>query len=165
MTDRETHPDPLVDAEREPMPATAQVILSIDPGRAKCGVAVVSGPDPVSSLHKCVVETLRLTIEVRALLTRFPAVGRIVIGSGTGSAPLRKALHAEFDQIPVETIDEHRSSERARARYLAQTIPYGWRRLIPPSLRTPDRPYDDYVAVILAEDYFRKCAQGDGHDV
>ena len=134
--------------------ASSMVILSVDPGRAKCGVAVVSGPSPVTSLHKAVVDSLRLTLEVRELVERFPSIGRIVIGSGTGSAPLRKALASTFDQIPVETIDEHRSSERARARYLQQTVPYGWRKLIPPTLRTPDRPYDDYVAVILAEDWF-----------
>jgi len=142
------------------MPAT-EMILSIDPGRAKCGVAVVSGPDPVSCLHKCVAETLRLTIEVRSLLTRFPEIGRIIIGNGTGSAPLRKAIQSEFADVPVEPVDEHRSSERARARYLASTVPYGWRRLIPPALRTPDRPYDDYVAVILAEDWYQKYVQGD----
>ena len=139
--------------------AARQVILSIDPGLAKCGVAVMCGPESISCLHKLVVETLRLTIEVRALIARFPDISRIIIGSGTGSAPLRKALHSEFGKIPVESIDEHRSSERARARYLAHTIPYGWRRLIPPSLRTPDRPYDDYVAVILAEDYFANSAK------
>ena len=129
-------------------------ILSVDPGRAKCGVAIVSGPSPVYCLHKCVVESLRLTLEVGELLTRFPDVALIIVGSGTGGATLRKALQSTFPEIPAQPIDEHRSSERARVRYLEQNIPYGWRRLIPPTMRTPDRPYDDYVAVILAEDYF-----------
>ena len=31
-----------------------------------------------------------------------------------------------------------------------------WRRLIPASLRVPEIPYDDYVALILAEEYFSK---------
>jgi RNase H-fold protein (predicted Holliday junction resolvase) len=131
-----------------------EIILTVDPGRAKCGVAVVSGPATVKCLHKDVVETLRLTCEVGDMIRRFPHVGRIVVGSGTGSAPLRRALQSTFTDLPVEVIDEHRSSERARARYLKENIPFGWRKLIPPTMRTPDRPYDDYVAVILAEDFF-----------
>lgn len=135
-------------------PTVDEVVLAVDPGRAKCGVAVVSGPRPVACLHKSVVETLRLTLEVASLLERYPGVTRILVGSGTGGATLRKALKSSMPSIPVDPIDEHRSSERARVRYLQQNVPLGWRRLIPPSMRTPDRPYDDYVAVILAEDYF-----------
>lgn len=131
-----------------------QVILVVDPGRAKCGVAVVTGPSPVTCLFKGVVETLRLTVEIAELLRRFGNVERILVGSGTGGAPLRRAIQSTFADMPVIVVDEHRSSERARARYLSENIPYGWRRLIPPTLRTPDRPYDDYVALILAEEYF-----------
>jgi hypothetical protein len=137
---------------------TVETVIAIDPGRAKCGVAVVTGPRPVTCRHKCVVETLRLTIEVGEIIRMFPNVTLILVGSGTRGAPLRKALKSTFSEIDVQTIDEHRSSERARARYLGENIPYGWRRLIPPTLRTPDRPYDDYVAVILAEDYFASIA-------
>ncbi|MGO8670466.1 MAG: pre-16S rRNA-processing nuclease YqgF [Capsulimonadaceae bacterium] len=133
-----------------------EVILAVDPGRAKCGVAVVTGPDPVVCDHRTVVDALRLTLEIGRLLIRFPDIGRIVVGSGTGSGPLRRAIRAEFPQLPLETIDEHRSSERARERYVRQNTPAGWRRIVPYCLRTPDRPYDDYVAWILAEDYFAK---------
>lgn len=137
-----------------PEPAE-ELLISIDPGRAKCGVAVVSGPAEANCRHKVVVDTLRLTVEVGNILRTHPGVDRIIIGDGTGSGPLRRALANAFADIPIETVDEHRSSERARRRYLQENIPYGWRRLIPPSLRSPDRPYDDYVALILAEDYFR----------
>jgi RNase H-fold protein (predicted Holliday junction resolvase) len=137
-----------------------EMIIAVDPGRAKCGVAVVSGPAPVTCVHRGVVESLRLTLEVADLMRRHPGVTRLVVGSGTGSATLRRALRSSVPDIPVEIIDEHRSSERARQRYVEQNVPAGWRRLVPPSLRTPDRPYDDYVAQILAEDYFaRKTAK------
>jgi len=145
-----------MDGATPPLSPEEELIIAVDPGRAKCGVAVVSGPVPVSCLHRSVVETLRLTIDVGEILRRFPGVSRILIGSGTGGAPLRRALISNFPNLPVETVDEHRSSERARKRYLEESVPYGWRRLMPASLRTPDRPYDDYVALILAEDYFQK---------
>lgn len=131
------------------------VVLSIDPGRAKCGIAVVSGPSPIDCRHKAVVESLRLTVEVAGIVARFPGVQTVVIGGGTGCSTLRRALRAEFPGLTMVTIDEHRSSERARARFLQESRPSGWRRLIPKGLRTPDRPYDDIVALILAEDYFK----------
>jgi hypothetical protein len=105
---------------------------------------------------RTIVATERLVVEIGALVRRFPAVGTIIIGAGTGSAPLRKALRSTFSQIPVETVDEFRSSERARARFVRENVPVGWRRIIPASLRVPEIAYDDYVALILAEEYFSK---------
>ena len=44
--------------------------------------------------------------------------------------------------------------DRARLmRFLRAHPERGWKRLLPPGLRSPDRPYDDFVAVILAERY------------
>lgn len=132
-----------------------ETVLAVDPGRAKCGVAVVAGP-VIQRLAMSVVETERLVVEVAALLRRFPAVSRLLIGGGTGSATLRRALQEMFPQIPLEVVDEHGSSERARARYVREIPGPGWRRLLPPGLRVPEHPYDDYVALLLAEEYFAR---------
>lgn len=131
-----------------------ETIIAVDPGRAKCGVAVVTGPDPVRCIHRAVVETTRLVVDLAALMRRFPGVKTIIIGAGTGSAPLRRALRSTFTGLTVTPVDEHGSSERARARFLKENVPAGWRRLIPAGLRTPEIPYDDYVAIILAEEWF-----------
>jgi hypothetical protein len=53
--------------------------------------------------------------------------------------------------VPLRAVDEHGTTLRARARYFTDHPPRGWRRLIPRSLQTPPEPYDDYVAVLLAE--------------
>ena len=133
-----------------------KTILAIDPGRAKCGVAVVSGPEPVRVLARAVVETARLTLEVSALRRRFPEVSHIIIGNGTGSATLRRALAAALPDLPPEAVPEHGTSALARARFLSENPAPGWRRLLPPGLRAPERPYDDYVALLLAETFFSK---------
>ena len=130
-----------------------ETVLSIDPGRAKCGVAVVSGPD-VRRLHMAVVDTERLVVEAAALRRRFPQIARVLIGGGTGSATLRRALQASFPEFPLETVDEYGSSQRARQRFVAEIPGPGWRRFLPRTLRVPERPYDDFVALLLAEDYF-----------
>ena len=135
------------------------VVLAVDPGRAKCGLAVVCGPPdgaslPVRRLHLSVVETERLTVCVADLLRRFPQIGRLLVGSGTGSTTLRKALASSFPLLPLETVNEHGSSARARVRFVREIPAPGWRRLLPAGLRVPEQPYDDYVALLLAEEWF-----------
>ena len=130
-----------------------ETVLSVDPGSVKCGLAVVSGP-AIQRLHLSVVETERLTVEVGNALRRFPQITRLLVGGGTGSATLRRALQSTFPQLPLETVNEHGSSERARQRFVAEIPAPGWRRLLPLGMRAPERPYDDFVALLLAEDYF-----------
>lgn len=131
-------------------------IIAIDPGRMKCGIAIVSGPDPVVCHYRTIVNADTLILSIKPLINEYPQLSKLIIGSGTGSATLRRAITSAFTELPTEVIDEYKSSERARQRYIEHIIPAGWRRLIPKSFRTPDRPYDDFVAWILAEDYFLK---------
>ena len=130
------------------------ILLAIDPGRAKCGLAVVQGPDPTFCLERKIVETERLTLAVGELLIRRPDVQQILLGNATHSATLRKALVAAFPTIPLNLVDEWNTSVRAKARYVAENPAPGWRRLLPASMRSPEVPYDDYAALLLAEDYF-----------
>lgn len=131
-----------------------ETVLAVDPGRAKCGLAVVSGPAPLRTLARAVVETERLTLEVAALRRRYSEITRLLIGDGTGSATLRRALADTFPDLTIETVPEHGTSALARVRFLEENPAPGWRRLLPPGLRSPEQPYDDYVALLLTERYF-----------
>lgn len=138
------------------VPSVTETVLAVDPGRAKCGLAVVADADAPQCQERAVVETARLTLAVSDILRRRPEIGRILIGGGTNSATLRRALGATFPQIPLETVDEYNTSARARQRFVQENPAPGWRRLLPPGLRFPEVPYDDYAAILLAEDYFSK---------
>ncbi len=133
-------------------------LLAIDPGRAKCGLAVVRGPQEAGAAPVClerqVVETERLTLAAGEILRRRPEIARFLLGNATHSATLRKALANAFPQIPLEVVNEFNTSVRARARYVQENPAPGWRRLLPPGMRSPEVPYDDYAALLLAEDYF-----------
>ncbi len=133
-----------------------ETLLAVDPGRAKCGLAVVAGPAPPQCLERAVVETARLTLAVADILRRRPDIRKILIGGGTNSATLRRALEETFPQVSLETVDEYNTSARARQRFIEDNPAPGWRRLLPPGLRSPEVPYDDYAAILLAEDYFSK---------
>ncbi len=80
----------------------------------------------------------------------------LIIGSGTGSKHIIKQFKNTAFGIRIVVVDEFKTSEEARLRYVKENPPIGWKRLIPQSLRTPDAPYDDYVAIILAERYWNR---------
>lgn len=141
----------------------AAVVLAIDPGRAKCGLAVVQNPQAPGDAPRClerqVVAAERLTLAVGDILRRRPEIERLLLGNATHSATLRKALTDVFPQVPLELVDEFNTSARARARYIQENPAPGWRRLLPPTMRSPEVPYDDYAALLLAEDYFLKFSK------
>ena len=140
------------------MTETATTIIAVDPGRSKSGIAVVSGPSPLQVLQHSVVESTALADAVRAALQTYPTTANIIMGNGTGSSASEVVVRREFPAINLILVDEHGTSERARARFIERESLPVWQRLLPRGLRTPDRPYDDYVAIILAERYFQKPA-------
>jgi RNase H-fold protein (predicted Holliday junction resolvase) len=131
-------------------------VLAVDPGRAKCGIAVVSAEGAV--LAQEVIPAAALEARAREL-ARAHDISVIVVGDRTGADAALTALESALPDIETAAVDEHRSSEEARKLYFREHPPRGWRRLIPLGLQTPPRPCDDYVAVILARRYLRRGAE------
>jgi RNase H-fold protein (predicted Holliday junction resolvase) len=125
-----------------------KTVLAIDPGQEKCGIAVLSDE---AVLHMSVIPRKHAASAVVSLCMRFSPQA-IIIGNGTGSSFLADELEAKTD-LPVEVVDEAYSTQKAKSRYFQDNPPRGVRRLIPRGLLTPPRPYDDYVALILAESH------------
>lgn len=126
------------------------VVLAIDPGRDKCGLAVVSRDRVV--LHHSIVPRDGLRHAVRSLEGQHRPVA-IVIGDRTGSQDCRADLSGVVG-APVVPVAEHGTTIRARERYFRDNPPRGWLSLLPSGLRVPPRPIDDYAAVLLAEAYW-----------
>lgn len=130
------------------MARTPQTVLAIDPGSHKCGIAVLTMTQDI--LYHAVINTADLHASVQELAEKhLPSV--ILIGDGTTADAVAEAVTPIG--VTVEPVDETLTSVAARKRYFAHNPPRGLRRLIPVSLQTPGRPYDDYVAIILAERY------------
>jgi RNase H-fold protein (predicted Holliday junction resolvase) len=128
------------------------VVLAIDPGRDKCGVAVV-GPEGVLYKEVTPAETIGRRV---ADLVAASSPSVIIVGAGTTGRNLADALRANMPHIPVELVDEKNSTLRARVRFFRDNPPGGLLRLIPRGMLVPNRPYDDYAAIILAEDYLTR---------
>ncbi|MDR7449254.1 MAG: hypothetical protein QN195_02075 [Armatimonadota bacterium] len=125
----------------------APPMLAIDPGRAKCGVAVGRRG---AILARAVVPLDALAHTVQAWVEAF-GVGEVLLGAGTGHDRVRALLAAVPGLPPVRIVAERGSTLEARRRYFAEHPPRGWRRLIPRSLQVPPEEYDDYAAVVLIE--------------
>lgn len=128
------------------------MLLAIDPGRQKCGWALVEADGRVAD--RGVAERGQVLALVAGLAARYP-LDRLVLGDRTGHRELLRELMADPRwRGCISLVDESRSSEEARLRCVRATA-RGWRRLIPATLRSPSGPYDDYVAVILAERFLK----------
>lgn len=129
--------------------ARAGAVLGIDPGTRKCGLAVVEhlGASP-AALE--VVALADLGERLRALLA-VHQVGVAAVGRGTNVAAVLAA--AEQAGLACVVVDERETSLRARARFFADHPPRGWRRFVPRGMLLPERPVDDYAALLIAERY------------
>ena len=132
--------------------ASIRCVLAIDPGRAKCGVAVVA---PDGTVHyRAILANSEIASFIPQLTERYQPQA-FIMGDGTGTAEIRKAIESAAPDIPIAIVDERYTSEAARARYVAEVPARGLARLLPRALRSPDIAYDDYVAVILAERWWQ----------
>jgi len=119
-------------------------------------MAVLRGPAPDGAgagprvLTRRVVATGDLAAATASLAREF-AVDTVALGDRTASAQVRILLAEVLPQVPIVLIDEAGTTEAARSRYFTEHPPSGWRRLLPLGLLVPPEPYDDYVAVLLAE--------------
>ena len=139
------------------MPEQPDCALAIDPGTTKCGLAVVRRDGArFEILHRGVVGREEAGDALSALASQY-SPGVILVGNGTMCKNYRR-LAEKLDVAPVQVVDEKFSTLRARKLYFEHNPPRGIRRLIPVSMQTPDRPYDDYVAVMLAQSFLSNNA-------
>lgn len=124
-------------------------ILGLDPGRDKCGAAVMDSQQQV--VYHQVVDSDR-AIAIIEQLVKEHGVDLIVMGNGTTSKAWQQQI--EFNlTIALATVNEANSTLEARDRYWQMYPPKGLKALMPIGLRTPPRPVDDIVAILLIERY------------
>ena len=129
-------------------------VLAVDPGREKCGVAVVDRQHGV--VWQAVVESTRLFSLVEAT-TREYECRTIVLGDGTAARQIEKEISTLLTENKIdriETVDERDSTREARRRYWLTYPPTGWRKVIPLGLLIPPCSIDDFAAIVLAERKF-----------
>ena len=122
-------------------------IMAVDPGRDKCGMAVIDNQGEV--LWRQVIETSALGETAKARAEEFlPAC--LILGNGTTSKAAEGRLKSALPEMTLKVVDEYRTTDEARKLYWQVNPPKGWRKLLPVTMQVPPEPVDDLVAVILA---------------
>jgi RNase H-fold protein (predicted Holliday junction resolvase) len=133
-----------------------KLILAIDPGREKIGVAILDlGGNVVSKAIVSFSEFTSWCDKINAERKFF----RVAVGDGTGKERVIDFL--EQRTIPYTLVDERGSSEEARELYFREHPPRGWRRLIPRSLLFPERNFDDWQAVVIGRRLLELMQRGE----
>lgn len=122
-------------------------IIGVDPGRDKCGVAVLNSAGEI--LFEKVIATEELAETIKKLSAQFD-LKIAILGNGTTSKSAEKILE-KF--LPVKVVDEKHTTEEARKLYWKKNPPSGWRKFLPTSMQVPPEPVDGIVAEILVKRY------------
>lgn len=133
--------------------AQSLMILGFDPGRDKCGIAIM-GREGQPQYHE-VVSSETAIAQIKTLCQQY-FLERVVMGDRTTAKTWRAKIEPQLPKnVPIVLVDEHNSSLEARDRYWQMYPPQGLTRLIPQGMRLPPRPVDDIVAILLIERYLR----------
>jgi RNase H-fold protein (predicted Holliday junction resolvase) len=130
----------------------SNTVLAIDPGSAKCGMALVTRTEEerVELLWRAIVPPDQVNDKIAEAQLIKP-IKLIVVGSGTKSQPLVHTIRERYPSMGILLVDERDTTLQARERYWEHHPRRGWRRLLPSTLQVPPDPVDDFVAMILAE--------------
>ena len=120
------------------------MIIGVDPGRDKCGVAVLNSGGVVK--FSKVVPTDELELTLQKLSAQFD-VELLILGNGTTHIDAENKINAL--NLPVKVVDEKFTTEEARKLYWKKNPPRGWRKFLPTSMQVPPEPVDNLVAEIL----------------
>ncbi|MDP2945588.1 MAG: Holliday junction resolvase RuvX [Atribacterota bacterium] len=129
-----------------------EIIIAIDPGTKKCGYAVADSN--LSVLQREVVPTEKITKTIEDSLNIYK-INKIILGNGTNYKNIEERLKNQFSLLKIILIEEKFSTLEARKKYFEAHPPRGILKIIPLSLRVPPGHYDDFVAILLAEKYFK----------
>jgi len=129
-----------------------RTVLAIDPGRSKCGLALVRRETrgTIRLLWHQVVPTDSVQEKLKEAAEIAP-YQLIIMGGGTTCNELTRYIREAFPGTGMLQVDETNTSLQARERYWEYNPRRGWRRLLPATLQVPPEPVDDFAALILAE--------------
>ena len=119
-------------------------IVGIDPGRDKCGVAVLNSSAEI--LFEEVIETAEFETVLKNLIAQFN-LKLAILGNGTTHKNAEKILRSL--NLEVKVVDEKHTTEEARRLYWKKNPPRSWRKILPTSMQVPPVPVDGIVAEIL----------------
>jgi len=126
-------------------------VLSIDPGKSKCGL-VLAEISEIKVYKAVIVKSQLLENYVRNLMN-VEDISQILIGNGTTSREIREKLY--FFKKEIITAEEKNTTYRAKARYFELFPITGLKFLMPREVFVLNKNLDAISALIILEDYYK----------
>ena len=126
-------------------------ILSIDPGKSKCGLVLAELNE--KKVYEAKVLDSGLLEDYIKNLNNDEDISKIIIGNGTTSKETKEKLN--FFKKEIITFDEKNTTYRAKKRYFELFPINGWKFLIPREVFILNKNLDAISALIILEDYFQ----------
>ena len=102
-------------------------VLSIDPGKSKCGLVLAEISE--RKVYEAIILKSQLLGDYVRDLNTVENISQIIIGNGTTSRKIREKL--DFFKKEIITFEEKNTTYRAKARYFELFLISGFKRLIP----------------------------------
>ena len=129
-----------------------ELILGVDPGRSKTGLALVK------STGEIVKTQVALMTDFVNELQNFldgSSIQCVVLGNGTTSQNMVATVQKLLPGVACQVVEESHSTEEARKLYWQLYPPKGLKKLIPLGLQVPPENLDGLAAVILVKRFLK----------
>ncbi len=123
------------------------MILAIDPGKDKCGLALFNKEG------KVVEQKIVKRQELHRAIAHYHEAPKLVIGDSANGRAIAEELKGLHPNQAIVLSPEKNSTWEARKLYWRAHPPKGWRRFVPTSFLSLPTAIDDYAAVIIGQRY------------
>ncbi len=124
-------------------------LISIDPGRFKCGLVLVDIKE--KKVYKAIILRSELLHEHVKNLKAAEDISKVIIGNGTSSKENIEKL--EFIKQDLIICEEKNTTYRSKARYFELFPIKGFKKLIPREFFIINKNLDAIAALLILEDY------------
>ena len=124
-------------------------LISIDPGKYKCGLVLAEISE--RKVYEAIILKSELLENYVRHLNTFENISTIIIGNGTTSGDITKRLN--FLKKEIITFEEKNTTYRAKERYFELFPIGGLKSLIPREVFILNKNLDAISALLILEDY------------
>ena len=124
-------------------------LLSIDPGKYKCGLVLAE--ISIQKVYKAIILKSDLLEDYVKNLNNVEEISKIIIGNGTSSEDIREKL--DFFKKEIIYFEEKNTSFRAKKRYFELFPINGLKFFVPREVFILNKNLDAIAALIILEDF------------
>lgn len=131
------------------------VVIAVDPGTRKCGIATLSRDG--KTIYRDIVPRGEIVYRIKGLMAENPRAAVVVGGSTQG----KEVCNALLDSAGMESVlvDEAHTTDEAREVFWRENRAGCFWGIFPPSFRPLPRHIDDYAAEIIGRRFLAQSAR------